>query len=302
MATHIPKWHRSYSKPIGYLTPTSYKDTVVTLYATPHKEQAHKVVCATNSARPIGTVTTTVVKAGMTSTRHTYDLLQHVRVEHSCPFDSSYKATILIGNYVGRDQEQDLFGNLEAPRKNLWCGHCWHDNMYGTGEGGVEVPSWMLGRYFGSIHSLPKCHFCSAKFYTTEAIKIGPLDLRDQAVTMLAANDDESDEQIEADIARLRQAIQFYHNGGDAEMRPMLRTPPTQPTVPIFSAIGCPDLRAEVNRQLAPFGYGEVECYSRRAHLCGEEFRKEVVREAMKPCRIEAILKKHDYAGLEASF
>lgn len=303
MATHIPKWHRGFSKPVGYLTATIYKDIVVTLDSTPPDAQAHTNSWTTISVQRIGSVSVTVAKEGMTDTRHTYDLLQHITTGHPKPGESTYKASILIGNYVGRDQEQDLFATTEAPRKNLWCGRCWHDNMYGTGEGGVQIPQWMVGRYFSSIHSLHPCHFCGAKFYTTEAIKIGPLDLRDQAVAMLAANDDESDQQIEADIARLRQAIQFYHNGGDAEMRAMLLAPPAQPTAPIFSAIGCQALKAEVNSQLAAYGLGSVE-YARHPSdpMHAERYYEEIVREAMKPSRIAAILAKHDFAGLMTSF
>jgi hypothetical protein len=301
MASHIPKWHRGYSKPVGYLTATTYNDVVVRLHLTPTLVQEHTNAWTTISVRQIGTVSTTVTREGLTDTRHTYELLQHITTGHPEPNESTYKASILIGNYVGREQEQDLFGNVAAPRTNLWCGRCWHDNIYGTGEGGVQIPQFMLGRYFSRIHNLEACRFCDAKFYTTEAIKLGPLDLRDPRLMMPAADDDD-DERIEADIAQLRQAIHLYQNG-DAEMRAMLLTPRTQQVAPIFSAIGCQALKEEVDRYLAPFGLGSVE-YTRHpsdpTHT--ESYREEIVREAMKPSRVAAILAKHDFAGLMSSF
>lgn len=74
---------------------------------------------------------------------------------------SHYESNILIGNLVDGPHMHDIFhtGN-RISRQGLHCVGC----FAGAGVGlGMEVPSWLIGRYFGGFSQMPPCTTCGAK-------------------------------------------------------------------------------------------------------------------------------------------
>jgi hypothetical protein len=256
----LPKRHRGPSVATGYLVPTTYSDVEVTLTPGPVKVFTNAWTAIT--VRELGTITTTVSRDRFAPTRHTYTLLEHVTTGHSDPSESIYKRDILIGSWVDDDHEHQVFAENASSRGNLWCGNCFHDDIYGNKTGGVQVPNWMVARYFSQLHNIPCCQFCDARFYTTEELNRGVLDTRTLAPPIPPRI-----------TAPLFSAI---------ESPPLYR---------YVNSILAPLGLGTTECQHATSGpMQELSC------------RQELVSKAMSSERVASILDKHGFEGLEASF
>ena len=75
---------------------------------------------------------------------------------------SSYKSRILVGSLVDSSVQRSIFASAPGTY-NLWCSNCWIPAPAGE-AGGVYVPRYMCGRYFGRISHLPPCSCCSRPY------------------------------------------------------------------------------------------------------------------------------------------
>lgn len=78
----------------------------------------------------------------------------------------TYDSRILIGRLVGEADEVATFESRMQP--DLWCSHCWCKDAISF-RGGIQIPGYMRGRYFGAIRALTPCNGCEKRFALFDA-------------------------------------------------------------------------------------------------------------------------------------
>lgn len=164
--------------------PSTLREHGMTLAAPPEisscvQESAWRVVYAdqqtTRRFRTIGYVRASLMqkeevqKDEPTPLDVMYTIVQVEERSISPGRNSIYRSRILLGTLVDSKHQSAPFKGSRGC-KGLWCTGCWSDDIYGSEEGGVEVPpeSIVACCQLKTLRLIPNCMFCGSMFVPFE--------------------------------------------------------------------------------------------------------------------------------------
>jgi hypothetical protein len=121
--------------------------------------------------RVIGAVQATISDAGAPAQDALYTAIQ-IEERFNCGTESSYSSRIVLGSLIGAAHEHLPF---KTRAQGLWCSKCWSDNIYGTGEGGIEIPYYAMGGHNRRLTAVPTCRSCGCYSKAYDAEEYQPL-------------------------------------------------------------------------------------------------------------------------------
>jgi hypothetical protein len=121
--------------------------------------------------RVIGSVKATISNAGAGAQDALYTAIQ-IEERFNCGVESTYSSRIILGSLINKSQEHLPF---KTKAQGLWCSKCWSDNIYGTGEGGIEIPYYAMGPHNRRLTAVPTCRFCGCYSKPYDAEDYSPL-------------------------------------------------------------------------------------------------------------------------------
>jgi hypothetical protein len=138
-------------------------------------ESAWKTVIQTPNTfrryRVIGSVIATLSDGVARPQDALYTAIQ-IEERFNCGTESTYSSRIILGSLIDRAREHLPF---KTRAQGLWCSKCWSDNMYGTGEGGIEIPYYSMGDHNKRLAAVPTCRFCGCYSKPYDAEDYQPL-------------------------------------------------------------------------------------------------------------------------------
>jgi hypothetical protein len=121
--------------------------------------------------RVIGSVHATISDAGAAPQDALYMAVQ-IEERFNCGTESTYSSRIILGSLINKSQEHLPF---KTRAQGLWCSKCWSDNIYGTGEGGIEIPYYAMGPHNRRLTAVPTCRSCGCYSKPYDAEDYRPL-------------------------------------------------------------------------------------------------------------------------------